>query len=100
MTFDLIPTEDLYDEYFNFKYVEEESVTDQFEIVGYGSTKMIRNMGSKFLILVLTTLWALLIAFLRFIVHQLKFMKIDRIRKWVDSSYEGIFWNSFIETIN
>jgi hypothetical protein len=53
ITFDAVPTDDLYDEYFNFAQVEEKSVSDQFEIVGYGATLIIRNMGSMFLILFL-----------------------------------------------
>lgn len=53
ITFDVIPTEKLYEFTLDFDEVEEESLTDQFEIVGYGDILMIRNMGSMFLMLVM-----------------------------------------------
>ena len=53
VTLDLVPTDDIYDNYLKFSEVEEQSVSDQFEQVGYGATLIVRNMGSMFLILVL-----------------------------------------------
>jgi hypothetical protein len=53
ITFDLIPTEELYNALLDFDEIEEEAITDQFEIVGYGDILMIRNMGSMFLMLAL-----------------------------------------------
>jgi hypothetical protein len=43
----------LYNALLDFDEIEEEAITDQFEIVGYGDILMIRNMGSMFLMLAL-----------------------------------------------
>ena len=60
ITFDVIPTEKLYEFTLDFDEVEEESLTDQFEIVGYGDILMIRNMGSMFLMLVMMPIFTVL----------------------------------------
>jgi hypothetical protein len=55
ITFDLFPTDDLYEEIFQFSELDyEEGLSEQFSIVGYEYIPIIGNMGSIFVIVVLT----------------------------------------------
>ena len=57
ITFDMVPTDDLYEEMFNFNEHEEDInsnlISDQFEILGYEYVNMIGNMGSMYLYLLI-----------------------------------------------
>ena len=50
-SFDLLPTELIYDAYFNLKDEASDSVNSNFESLGYSSMYFLRNMGTLMLVL-------------------------------------------------
>ena len=95
ITFDLIPTDDFYDNYLNFKSVKEKSYSDQFEAVGYGATLMLKNMGSLFLLLLSIPFTVLIGAIITFIVPKQDWLLCCRnyVRPWGEEKQK---WNNFI----
>ncbi len=50
ITFDMFPTDELYQAMFDFENIETLPLTDQFDQVGYSYTMMVQNMGSLFIV--------------------------------------------------
>ena len=52
-TFDLLPTDDLYEWMFRISDFDDEDISEIFDDVGYNETLVINNMGSIFLYIIL-----------------------------------------------
>ena len=52
-TFDLLPTDDLYEWMFRTSDFDDEDISEIFDDVGYNETLVINNMGSIFLYIIL-----------------------------------------------
>jgi len=61
ITFDAVPTDDLYNYMFDYENIDDEGLNELFENVGYEFTTTVGNMGSMFLFVVLLPLYAVIL---------------------------------------
>jgi len=91
VAFDMVPTDDPYDAIFGFE--TSKPVSLNFELIGYESVYFIRNMGSMFLLILLTTFVVILYA----ATSCSKNVKVYKYRQMVKEKlfFNGIF--AFLE---
>ena len=96
VSFDMIPTDDLYAKLFSLDDVDDEPVSAIFEEIGYESKLSMNNLGSLFLLLIFQPLQI-------FIFKMLKkacFCKKEPIAKTVtkisDSRLDSLIWNGLL----
>ena len=98
VTLDCIPTEKLYERIFQTQKVKEDGpLTDQFDLVGYSSVLIVKNIGSMFILLNFQI--AVLIA--AFFLQRLNFIwsknkRIDAFTKQLFGSIIKFFKNNYM----
>jgi len=60
LTFDMIPTDEIYETIFGFSKIDTQPLTDQLDAVGYSSTITVINMGSLFIFIIILPVFTLL----------------------------------------
>ena len=103
ITFDSIPTDEIYEYVFEFSEVDDEPLSEEFEAVGYESRLTLINMGSLFLVNFLVLPLFLLIALLVFYWFKLC-TPGNRITRYLFKKAKGqvdeFFFNGIIMTID
>lgn len=96
VSFDMIPTDDLYAKLFRLDEVDDEPVSAVFEEIGYESKLSMNNLGSLFLLLIFQPLQILIFKILK----KACFCKREPIAKTVikiaDSRLDNLIWNGLI----
>jgi hypothetical protein len=102
ITLDVVPTDTLFDELLQFRNVDEESMTEQFDAVGYSDILMVRNMGSMLLFMLVYPLITLLYYLITKMIHHKDRFFINRlyIRPWAVRGLKNALFNSAVDFIN
>jgi len=102
ITFDAVPTDELYNYMFDYDNIDDEGLNDLFENVGYEYTTTVGNMGSMFLFMLLTPVITLFhFAFLRFCKEKPPCAKrIKNQRKRSQDYIDSLFYNGIIGSID
>jgi len=94
-TFDLIDTDDVYEEVFNMS-IDEEPYTESFSDMGYETNNIILNMGTVFLVIFSNILAFAVILIFR--IMQRCCCKA-RLKKYADKLYNTLVWNGVIRLV-
>lgn len=95
ITFDVIPVGNLYERWFHFSEIKtDHALTDQFNLVGYSSTFLIKNVGSLFLLMSIQLMFFSLLWLLR---KSNKFILVKPIQKMVDYLAKKMLWSGAID---
>ncbi len=94
ITFDVFPVSSLYEKWFHFAEITtDHAISDQYNIVGYGSIFVISNIGSLFLFLILQLL-LLPVLWLSRRYKPFKCMKV--LQGKIDSLADNTIWTGTI----
>ena len=94
VTFSLIPTDSLFDKIFHFdRITANHAITDQFDLSGYSSPFIVKNLGSLYCVI---NLALALIILSKFVSAWLKISEYSTAQNWVDSFRSHILWNGWI----
>ena len=93
ITFDLIPTEDLYDAIFEF--LNDSPFSNESDAIGYGSRYLVLNSGSVTVMLAMIGITHIL-----YMIIIKKVTKDGRVRRFVLKQKAFREWGSFIDFFN
>ncbi len=94
ITFDVFPVSGLYEKWFHFgEITTNHALTDQYNIVGYGSIFVISNIGSLFLFIIIQLLLLPVLWLLR---RYKPFKCIKPLQRKIDSLADNTIWNGTI----
>jgi len=102
ITFDAVPTDDLYNYIFDYENIDDEGLNELFENVGYEFTTTVGNMGSMFLFMLITPVMTLFhFAVLRFCKEKPPCTSLKRSCRTRSQNYvDSLFWNGTIGSID
>lgn len=86
ITFDVFPTDDLYQAQFQVNDMEDDALTEQFDLVGYGTMICFSNLGSLLIFMFLQPASILIFVILLLAIPRMCCLKLRiRIRKQLDA---------------
>lgn len=103
VSFNVIPTEYIYEKVFKISTLPDSHLSDDFKWVGYQSMLTVNNMASIFAFLIIApigvlTLQIFNVCFPFWIRFPDKYNK--KVQTYVDEIIKGAFWNSPLSFIN
>jgi hypothetical protein len=109
VTFDMFPTDDLYEDMFKFEEtVEEEPLSPQFEATGYEFLMIVENMGSLWFICLLQPGVWIIFAILKYVLCPIACLNLipcwwllkGKVLGYIDAYFKALFWNNFIKFVD
>eukprot|EP00352_Strombidinopsis_acuminata_P009666 CAMPEP_0176349552 /NCGR_PEP_ID=MMETSP0126-20121128/8747_1 /TAXON_ID=141414 ORGANISM="Strombidinopsis acuminatum, Strain SPMC142" /NCGR_SAMPLE_ID=MMETSP0126 /ASSEMBLY_ACC=CAM_ASM_000229 /LENGTH=212 /DNA_ID=CAMNT_0017698993 /DNA_START=215 /DNA_END=853 /DNA_ORIENTATION=- len=94
-TFDLVDTDDIYEDTFQMT-VDEESYTESFGELGYETNNIILNMGTVFIIFLINLVAFMCMGLLRLIKRCCCEARFGR---WHDKLHDAFIWNGVIRFV-
>lgn len=99
--FDALPVEGLYQDIFDFINIEDAPINDNFDAVGYGNTIIVENMGSLWLITVITISYTLIVTLIRCLPWKSVVCCCKkRLEAKINNYVSEVYWNGVISFID
>jgi len=92
--FDVLPTDDIFDWFFEFK--SSEPVTEKFGALGYETKYFVKNMGTVFIVGVIFVILLVLTLFLHVLNKIVNISVTEKVANWM---YRMVCWNPILRLL-